>query len=636
LAQEQNSGTYLAIIHTIPPILIISMRTSSSPSATKSKITIRQVFFWALLFIFGSQFAFHFLIGASLRSDEECSAQSAPGSPRCTEVILFQKWQADALAAADPDPDTLEELLLERTELTEGEVETAAVETITSLPEDDALSNLIAALAVNRPDLAAWVSTSSPPESLDTSHPEITEVSEVATSELADESQADGQEQGMSDWGQNLVALQERLEARMHSLRSFRNIEDSQVDASKAMEMKATHMTAWARDLEAFQHQMEKRAADMAEAKVARHKLLEEHAVERKDRAEKRRLALHATEDSNITQHQAKGVVATAENVGTQVETGKPLMQRIFDLGRELCSEPERRDRPSCIQFLTSGKNESGSAKSAEDASYVESEETQNAKVEPLMASDQPMVSRYELTHSLNWPAVRNWKESSSKLRGYFPVGVVTTGRDQLRHAKWAGMIPKVACVSVVPPGRTAKYQIKYLVNNFRLQTYEGPRQLVLVYDHNDRAAKQLVEKFSDGYFIRGAAARSDGEFPSTMAYRFGAYVADADIIARWDFDAWHHPDRLAMQVRALAHKARPVTRLSAWTLRNGTEDSRSEPGASIGEASLVGEKAWMAEHWHPFLGDETSTLTSAHLRYLVQLDMPGLLVYSSTSNETQ
>jgi hypothetical protein len=196
-------------------------------------------------------------------------------------------------------------------------------------------------------------------------------------------------------------------------------------------------------------------------------------------------------------------------------------------------------------------------------------------------------------------------------------------------------MIPKVACVSVVPSGREAKYQIKYFINNFRLQTYEGPRQLVLVYDHNDKAAKQLVSQYADGVYIRSAAARSDGNsWPSTTAYRFGAYVADADVIARWDFDAWHHPDRLSMQVRALAHKNRPVNRLLAWTLRNGTKDVRAEPDESVGETSLVGEKVWMSEHWYPLLGDETSTVTSAHLRSLVQLDMPGLIVYSSMHRE--
>jgi hypothetical protein len=607
------------------------MRASSTPVASKNKVTIREVFFWALLFIFASQVGFHFLIGSSPRFDEQCSADSALlHSPRCTEVILFQKWHADALAAADPDGETLEELLVESTEevvpadLEEVEVVMPAVESIASVPQDDALRELIVAMAVERPDLAAWVSSSSAaPELLGASHSETDVpqigISGVETQELINAT--GGQESGTSDWGQNLIELQESLETRMHSLRSFRKIEDSQLDTGNNSEKKATHMTAWARDLQALQHHMEKRASDMAKAKLARREIIEKNAAERRDRAEKRH-ASHVAVFDNSTLHEGLGIEFVSHNTELEPEIGKPLMQRIFDLGRELCSEPERRDRPSCVQFLVSSRNDSSAPKVADSNTFS-------------VLHDELPESNYELVHSLKWPAVRNWKESSSKLRGYFPVGVVTARHDELRRARWAGMIPKVACVSVVPSGHEAKYQMKYFVNNFRLQTYEGPRQLILVYDHNDKAAKQLVGKYADGVFIRSAAARSDGKFPSTTAYRFGAYVADADVIARWDFDAWHHPDRLAMQVRALAHKTRPVNRLLAWTLRNGTEDSRSEPDESVGEASLVGEKAWMAEHWHPLLGDETATLTSAHLRYLVQLDMPGLIVYSPTRGES-
>jgi len=608
------------------------MRVSLTPMVSKNKVSIREVFFWVLLIIFASQFGFHFLIGSSLRFDEQCNADSALHSPRCTEVVLFQQWQADALAAADPDARTLEELLIENREdvgpenLTEQEV-MPAVESTASVPEDGALSELIAALAVERPDLAVWVSSSSSaPELLDVSHPEIHQLatSNVETHELTNSTLVVGEELELSDWGQNLVELQESLERRMYSLRSFRKTEDSQLDTGKDSEKKTTHMTAWARDLEALQHHMEKRASDMAAAKLARREILQKHAAERKDRAEKRH-ASHATTYDNSTLDQGVVLESASLSNSTELEPeiGKPLMQRIFDLGRELCSEPERRDRPSCIQFLVSSQNESSTPKVADDYTFS-------------VPRDKVPESSYELVHSLKWPAVRNWRESSSKLRGYFPVGVLTARHEELRSARWAGMIPKVACVSVIPSGREAKHQIKYFVNNFRLQTYEGPRQLILVYDHNDKAAKQLVGKYADGVYIRSAAARSDGKLPSTTAYRFGAYVADdADIVARWDFDAWHHPDRLMMQVRALAHKARPATRLLAWTWRNGTEDTRSDPDESIGEASLVGEKAWMAEHWHPLLGDETSTLTSAHLRYLVQLDMPGLIVYSSTRRES-
>jgi len=579
-----------------------------------------------LLFIFGSQLGFHFLIGSSLRSDQKCGADSSSDSPLCNEVILFQKWQADALAAADPDPETLEKLLEHSgdygPEDLDGEV-TVSV-SVTSLPQDSALRNLIAAMAVERPDLAAWVSTSAVSESRDAS-PEILNAPELLPANEFTGSNATFagvDESGESDWGHNLVELQESLEKRMQNLRSFRKIEDRQSNPKEDIETKTLHMTAWARDLQALQHQMEERAADLTKAKHDRLEIMKQNAAERKERTEKRR--------NNRTQHEAIGQ-KTHVDVDLEHEVSKPLMQRIFDLGRELCSEPERRDRPSCIQFLVSSQNESSSLTKVEDSRLVgKSQHT------PSMLYDRPWESNYELVHSLKWPAVRDWRESNSKLRGYFPVGVLTAKHDELRHAKWAGMIPKVACVSVMPSGREAKYQIKYLVNNFRLQSYEGPRQLVLVYDHNDEAAKKLVGKYADGVYIRGAAARSEGKFRSTLAYRFGAYIADADIIARWDFEAWHHPDRLAMQVRALAFKSRPVNRLLAWTVRNGTEDVRSQPDESIGEASLVGEKKWMAEHWHPSLGDETSTLTSAHLRYLVQLDMPGLIVYSSANTESQ
>jgi len=618
------------------------MRASSTPVASKNKVTIRELFFWALLFIFGSQFGFHFLIGSSFSSDQECGTDSASDSPFCTEVILFQKWQADALTAADPDAETLEKLLENTEDDGPEDLSGKGAESVTSFPEDSAIRNLIAAMAVERPDLAAWVSTSSAASKFRDESDASSEVinasgflpARVNTSGFAGSNAtlAGVEELVVSEWGQNLVELQESLEKRMQSLRSFRKIEDPQSYPKRDTETKTLHMTAWARDLQTLQHHMEERAADLTRAKHARREIMEKNAAERKERTEKRRKS-HAMTSNNRTGHEATGLGTHFVDVGLEPEVGKPLMQRIFDLGRELCSEPERRDRPSCIQFLVSSQNESSSSKIADDSWLVE--RTTKSQNTSSSLYDRSLESNYELVHSLKWPAVREWRESNSKLRGYFPVGVLTARRDELRHARWAGMIPKVACVSVMPSGQEAKYQIKYLVNNFRLQTYEGPRQLVLVYDHNDKAAKKLVGKYADGVYIRGAAARSDGKFPSTMAYRFGAYIADADIIARWDFDAWHHPDRLAMQVRAMAHKSRPVNRLLAWTERNGTEDTRSQPDESIGEASLVGEKAWMAEHWHPLLGDETSTLTSAHLRYLVQLDMPGLIVYSSTNTES-
>merc|ERR1719454_2132706 len=83
-----------------------------------------------------------------------------------------------------------------------------------------------------------------------------------------------------------------------------------------------------------------------------------------------------------------------------------------------------------------------------------------------------------------------------------------------------------------------------YFINNFRLQDYEGPRQLVLVYEYTDAEAAELARKYVDGYYIKAVATRSE-KFPSTESLRYGAWSSDADVIAQWDFDEWHDPSRL-------------------------------------------------------------------------------------------
>merc|ERR1719203_1302135 len=104
-------------------------------------------------------------------------------------------------------------------------------------------------------------------------------------------------------------------------------------------------------------------------------------------------------------------------------------------------------------------------------------------------------------------------------------------------------------------------------VDNFRHQHYEGGKSLVLVYHHSDHRAAKLAKERADGVFIKAVAAQGV-EFPSTAAARFGMWHArDADIIARWDFEAWYHPERLNMQVRALTLSARPASLLARWTV---------------------------------------------------------------------
>merc|ERR1719428_127782 len=125
-------------------------------------------------------------------------------------------------------------------------------------------------------------------------------------------------------------------------------------------------------------------------------------------------------------------------------------------------------------------------------------------------------------------------------------------------------------------------------------------------------------------FFIKAVGAR--GEVPSTMALRFGAWESDsdADVVARWDIDSFHHPERLSMQVRALGHSGRPAS-LNMWGARLTPDGKRSVVGEPLGlESSMVGLRGWMEKNWHPSVDDDVPD----HLTKvgdLVHLDTPEL-----------
>jgi len=172
-------------------------------------------------------------------------------------------------------------------------------------------------------------------------------------------------------------------------------------------------------------------------------------------------------------------------------------------------------------------------------------------------------------------------------------------------------MIPKVGCITVIPSGKAARFHMRYFIDNWQLQSYEGPKQLIIVYHHADEEAKELAKKYADGSHIKAVAAFGMGEFPSAGDLRFGAWSSDADVVARWEFSEFHFPEQLSMQVRAMAASARPASILKD---HNQTEMGR--------EDSLIGEKSWMREHWYPMLGGERDVLSGARAHQIVQVEI--------------
>merc|ERR1719207_522317 len=144
-----------------------------------------------------------------------------------------------------------------------------------------------------------------------------------------------------------------------------------------------------------------------------------------------------------------------------------------------------------------------------------------------------------------------------------------------------------------------------------------------MVYHNKDKVAARIATRLADGVYVKGVAAHMP--VPSTMSMRNAAWSADkdADVVARWDMNAYHHPERLSMQVRALGFSGRPVS-AAMWGVTFSEDRKRSVTGEESGlENSMVGIRSWMDLHWHPRVENFSGPL--AKLGDLVLVDMPEL-----------
>jgi len=423
---------------------------------------------------------------------------------------------------------------------------------------------------------------------------------------------------GMTDWAADLEA--------MHSQLTDPSLGSSSKSKPRAVARSVPHATKWSLELESLQQRLEARQGKQ--------------------------------------QHKGEHDILP----GGIDDDGHHLLHRIAALNKQLCEDPDRRGLPSCAQFRADGEaatavphkehknpptGKSGSrlrgsglvAKELQEHdeqvqhlqdSHRHWEDAFSAKVAAQMremCSDLRHRShghcRDFLEHDVHVPdhLAFHWPPKAAKDAN--PVVVVT--REVLVSARWGGRIPTVGCVALVPQGAHIEKWMDSFVDNFRHQQYEGSKSLVLVYHHTDHRAAKFAKQHADGLFIKAAAAQ-DAEFPSTAAARFGMWhVRDADIVARWDFEAWHHPERLNMQVRALSLAGRPASLLARWTAVNSTGSKDILEAGGHWDGSLAGENGWMQQNWYPFLRESEVGVVGSHaVEEVVSVDEPGLLAYDS------
>jgi len=240
--------------------------------------------------------------------------------------------------------------------------------------------------------------------------------------------------------------------------------------------------------------------------------------------------------------------------------------------------------------------------------------------------SAMPELASDDVQDQDPWSLVKRWTSrrvtADAKLSDLF---VTTVAENDAQEAAFLKNAPSVACIAVLPSGQDTFQRVRFLIDNFVEQTYEGSMQLIIIADDGHESEEALAS-FVDGVTIKAVHAAVD-RIDLAALYRLGVAEADdADILARWDWNAWHHPDRLALQIRAMALTSRPVSHLRTWTTtQEGSEVPRQE---DLGEPTLVGEKEWMKRYWYP--GQHEEQLQTAHSRHFVELDLPKLVAYGS------
>lgn len=419
-------------------------------------------------------------------------------------------------------------------------------------------------------------------------------------------------------WSTELKALEESYDKRLRKLSQTKKIDDNESHDHSVLDkvyretlatLHRSSMTSWGENLRASQAEMESRM----QALITAHPLM--HSG-------------RANFSEELAEHDATLNSSFAELHASHDRWLQNFSNTIDNYTRELCADPRRRNLKVCASFLRSGLNFSvgtGQISDTNTASVsVASEENVDATPRALRGT------RVRGSEFISWPQVAASFVAADRMAD--GLGVVAVTREELGVAKWREDAPKVACITAVPVGQDSRVRLLALLKDFREQTYEGTRQLVLVYSPEDGETAKLVRSSADGKSIKAVAARDGMDPLSTVALRYGAWSSDADIIASWRFDEVHHQNRLAMQVRALGLASRPVSILKQWTLlsengRGQGEVVSADPGW---EGSLVGEKSWMHKHWMPLLGNERHMFHGSLAGQLVQVDMPELSVYTA------
>jgi hypothetical protein len=237
------------------------------------------------------------------------------------------------------------------------------------------------------------------------------------------------------------------------------------------------------------------------------------------------------------------------------------------------------------------------------------------------------------MSKRLQWsgmPTVYHTKNKVSDFLEATKKEAVSVHKSDIRHLHWEGKLPKIAAIAWIKGDRKHRARMMYFVDNFKLQDYQGEKELMLVYHHKDEVAAHIVARYENDTEVKSVVAhdKSEDMFPSDPALRYAAWTSDADLIAQWDFEEFHDPSRLSLQVKSLAYTKRHASVLAT----SSTSHSQDEEAKEYHQVSILGEKSWMKANWHPFSERHSEIAQTFILGEIVELDLQNKDMMSNIS----
>lgn len=189
---------------------------------------------------------------------------------------------------------------------------------------------------------------------------------------------------------------------------------------------------------------------------------------------------------------------------------------------------------------------------------------------------------------------------------------------------------PLISCLCVT---HDKPLLLQRAIDCFFNQNYKA-KQMIILYEDVDCITKKYLASCHFPKEIKCIEAVSSIKKLSLGELRnLSISMAEGDYVCQWDDDDWYHPDRLVVQMAAMAAQHKPASILSRWTVFDAIHRKVYISNRRLWEGSILCKREEMLAKPYPSLnrGEDTSVIDYLAEKDWIEVieDRPELYVYN-------